>query len=144
MHDYLIKKTIRDVTQGIPIKCKEFFEIWKADTKENEEGSKKPEQQNESKKLKAASTKPSKKGKKEKKGKGATALNVQISGEIYFTDPSLSVHHLIQRDRDVCDGYIFLSVNSLMTRMQKFYMNPLVINLVKIRNLPVDVLNKHG
>lgn len=90
-----------------------------------------------------------KKQKKEKKnerkgGSGGGVVSITVSGEIFFTEPNLTVHRISKRDRDILDGYALLSIKNLMTRSQKSEMNPLVINIKKVTNLPVEKLSQNG
>lgn len=99
-------------------------------------------------KVKEKGSKKEKKGKKKdgdagKTGTGA-ALVISVSGELFFTEPNLTVHRVAKRDREVYDAYGVITVKNLMTRFQKSLLNPLVINVKKINNLPVKILAKHG
>lgn len=141
----MIKKLIDKISAGVPIKCKEFVHVWCAKNDKSlslldvviEDSSA------DTVKSKKSETHTKKKKKAEKKPT-LEPLTITVSGEVFFTDPNLSIHRIGKGDREVHDGYALLTVKNLMTRAQKNEMNPLVINVKKIVKLPVNVITKHG
>lgn len=143
-HDYLIKKIIQDVSDGVPVKCTEFVRVWVA-TSDEHILQRDVSESKENQKSKGGKKKKGKvKENEEKKGGSSGVRVINVSGEVFFTEPNLSTHRLAKSDREICAGYVLLSVRNLMTRSQKNEMNPLVINIKKIVKLPVEILEKQG
>lgn len=136
---------IEKLSAGIPIKCKEFVRVWctKVDKSLSLMDVVIDDSSADTVKSKKSETRTKKKKKGEKKPT-LEPLTIRVSGEVFFTDPNLSIHRLEKGDREVYDGYALLTVKNLMTRAQKNEMNPLVINIKKIVKLPVHVITKHG
>lgn len=147
IHDHMVKKMIEDINSGVPIRCKEFVRVWStsSDAHMTIENLVVDDSNSKTKQGTAAGRKKKdKKDKKDKKAISSGPLAITISGEVFFTDPNMTVHRIAKSDPEIYDGYALLTVKNLMTRTQKNEMNPLVINVKKVLKLPAAVLAKHG
>lgn len=86
------------------------------------------------------STKSSSKIRDKKKN---TVLNIIVPAEVFFTDPNFSLY-CMEKNNNKMEGYVLINVINLMTRPQKIRMDPLVLKIHSVNNLPIDVLQKHG
>ncbi|XP_044757597.1 uncharacterized protein LOC123315803 [Coccinella septempunctata] len=122
-HCFLVYDTISSVKKGDQIKCKYFASSSEitSETKQNEKSktNKKPEE----------------------KKKDPYFI---VPGEIFFTDPSMAIYELKEPNELLSAGFLFLSVENLMTREQKSSLNPFIVKINKLDRLPVDILEQHG
>lgn len=141
----MIKKIIEKVTAGLPIKCKDFVPVWRATADTTIPLVDDASEEDSTRKKSSTRTKASMKTKKEKQAT-LEPSTITVSGEVFFTDPNLTVHRIVKNnnDREIYDGYAVLTVKNLMTRTQKNEMNPLVVNIKKVVKLPVNVMAKNG
>lgn len=122
----------------------------KSKSKKSKKGSKKSSKSKKSKGSKKSKTskksKGSRRSKKKKNGKKkkADVFKAKISCETFFTDPILCTYRLENSDSSANCGFALVSVEKLLVLLQKLEYNPLVIKIMKINNLPVDVLQKEG
>lgn len=156
----MVTKLIHNASNGLPIEYKESAPVCLPPTRSllktptlNLSKSKKDKKQNDTKKKttknrKSATTskKSNKRSSKGKKGKKADTIppKFEIPGEIFFTEPDLSIYRLQNANSSITEGYIVTTLTNLMTKSQKYYLNPLVIKIKKISNLPIETLKKHG
>ncbi|XP_017776186.1 PREDICTED: uncharacterized protein LOC108562384 [Nicrophorus vespilloides] len=85
-----------------------------------------------------------KKSKKSKKEKKKVNLKMSLSGESFFTDSNLCVHGTKETMDKIQKMYVLTRVKDLMTVEAQAEMNPLVIKLKMVKNLPVEILQKEG
>lgn len=71
-------------------------------------------------------------------------VTVSIPAEVFFTDPNYSVYKKENQDNIIKNVYISISVDQLLSRAQKLVLDPLVIKIIKLNNVPVDTLNEIG
>lgn len=93
---------------------------------------------------KSAKSKKSK-GKKSKKMKTPKALvKFTVPGEVFITNPKFSVFALENSNKTIRSGYLLISVENLFNRLQEIYLNPLIISIDAIKNMPVEMLSERG
>lgn len=159
----MVSKLIQNAVNGLSNEYKEYAPVCpmstvethaetkvasnveKKKTKKSDAGKKK---KNAKKKEKSASSKKSggKRGRAGKKGKEKDTgpSKIDVPGEIFFADPNLSVYRLQNANKSVTDGYVISTITKLLTKIQKYDLNPIVIKIKKITKLPVDMLRKQG
>ncbi|XP_071055405.1 uncharacterized protein [Onthophagus taurus] len=105
--------------------------------------SKKKEDKKKDKKKEKKKKKDKKSEKKSKKSpKMSNEMSVKVSGEIFFTDPNLAMFDVRNPNLTITNGYVLLAVEKLMTRQQKYDLNPFVVKIDKIDDLDVETLRK--
>lgn len=160
VHDFIINKVVQSSINGLPVEYKEYTPPCPVSTIETHaeikvENIEKPKREQKAgantKKAKAKkkekSSKSSKKSSQKTKGKkekDAGPAKIDVPGEIFFTDPNLSVYRLQNTNTSVTDGYAISSIVNMMTKAQKYDLNPIVIKIKKMCNIPVDILQKQG
>ncbi|XP_057659206.1 uncharacterized protein LOC130895721 [Diorhabda carinulata] len=94
--------------------------------------------------------KPDKKSLKEKKKKTQDETKtrdkiiISIPAEIFFTEFSMGTFRVVSKNNFVDSAFVFVSANNLLSRAQKISLNPIVVKIFKIENLPADQLRKLG
>ncbi|KAK9880987.1 hypothetical protein WA026_014335 [Henosepilachna vigintioctopunctata] len=135
-HSYMVYYTISSAKKGSLIKCKEFNALPSGNIAE----------QLKEKKIEKKKSKKKRKNKKKKKGKEKKKGDPHfiLQGEVFFTDPRLAVYKLRDASYSLTNGFIFLTVDNLMTREQKSSLNPFIVKLKKLQYLPADILREYG
>ncbi|KAF5290138.1 hypothetical protein FQR65_LT11650 [Abscondita terminalis] len=155
LHKYTVNKIIDDCIHNKNFNCKDFAPICPSplteeqteksakmtafDKNSNSKNLKKDKQFD--KKIKKEADKTSK-TKENRKGKGSD-VKISVPGEIFYTDPNLSVHKLNMESSQISQAFIITSATDILTREQKFQLNPLIIKIGKVSNLPLDILEKY-
>lgn len=108
--------------------------------KKKKEKDKKPEKKSKSSKT------SSKKSQRKAKGmpKKSDHFQITVPGEVFFTDPNLSMYDFKYANDTVTKAYLLLGVERLMSTKQKFYLNPMIIKIEKIENLNAQLLKEKG
>ncbi|KAK4882063.1 hypothetical protein RN001_005382 [Aquatica leii] len=142
LHKHYINKIIDQVVKKEKVKCKEFTLICPPpETDANlEENENKPKN---SKKEKGNKSKKNTKSDKKKKADATESLKISVPGEIFFTDPNLSIYKLKTCSNKIFQAFVITTASDVMTKAQKYKLNPLIIKIGKISNLPVELLRKH-
>ncbi|KAG5889994.1 hypothetical protein JTB14_035906 [Gonioctena quinquepunctata] len=71
-------------------------------------------------------------------------IKMKVPAEIFFTDSNPAMYGLSDLTGFIKSSFVFVAVDHLLTRTQKLALNPLVVKINKIDNLPADVLKNHG
>lgn len=97
-------------------------------------------------KKKPKKDKKSLKSKKSKKKTNAPKriLKFTIAGEAFITNPRLCIYGLENNDPAIRNGYLLISTEKLFTRLQEIKLKPLIVSIDSLKNIPVDILSKHG
>ncbi|KAF2897906.1 hypothetical protein ILUMI_08276 [Ignelater luminosus] len=158
LHYFQVNKIIDLIINGKEVECKDLVPVCPrpltdADISKQtalEEESKKRgnisrKEPNLKKSGKESNTKKEKKNKKEKKEKpqSTDTLKIVIPGEVFYTDPNISIYDLKTTSSVLTHGFILTTAEQLLSRLQKYSFNPLIIKIKKLSNLPVDLLAKH-
>lgn len=158
LHCFQVNKIIDLIISGKEVECKDLVPVCPqpltdADISKQaalaEENKKMSNVKSKDSKLKKSgkegNTKKEKKNKKEKKEKtkGVDTLKIVIPGEVFYTDPNISIYNLQTPSPVLTHGFILTTAEQLLSRLQKYSFNPLIIKIKKLSNLPVDVLAKH-
>lgn len=69
---------------------------------------------------------------------------VSVPAEVLFTDPNSAIYKEETENDTVKNVYILLSVDKLLSRAQKLLLDPLVIKIKKLSNLPTNILKELG
>lgn len=128
-----IKDTIEKVTLGEIVRCKDYTPavIINKETENNRENIKKQENKKENKNNRKISI-------------DAISLKIEVPAETLFTDPILSKYKLKANDKNIRNGFVFLSSENLLSAKQKFELSPLVLKVWKINNLQSQFLKDQG
>ncbi|KAL3276911.1 hypothetical protein HHI36_012279 [Cryptolaemus montrouzieri] len=121
-HSFRVYETIRAIKNGISVKYKEY-----GLPSASVEMEKAPDKQ---------------KGKKQEEKRRDPYFI--FPAEVFFTDPKLAIYRMKEENVSVSDGFVFVSVQNLMTREQKSSLNPFVVKIKKLECLPVDLLQEDG
>lgn len=128
----MVNKIIADLLADKIVKCR----IFSLETQSRPDSAKKTKGRKKEKKK-------SKKNRKSKKGKkGDSVPKIAVPGEVFFTDPQLVVFGIEKPLNAISNAYAILTVKNFMTRKQKMELNPIVIKIKKISNLPVKALEE--
>lgn len=79
-----------------------------------------------------------------RKRNDSTDITIMVPAEVFFTDSNLSIYRSDLSNGVVSRAFVFITVESLMTKAQKLILNSLIIKIKKIVNIPVDVLQQIG
>lgn len=69
---------------------------------------------------------------------------ITVNAEIFFAHPFCSIHSEKSITGPVSDAYVLIKVRSLMSMAQKLILNPLIIKIDKLKNIPTDILKSCG
>lgn len=71
-------------------------------------------------------------------------LKFTVPGEVFITNPPLSIFSLENNDSVIRCGFLLISVSDLFTKIQEDNLNPLVVSIESLKNIPVDILTRYG
>lgn len=138
-----MNKIIEKISNNEEVCCKDFIPIalppLPAAVQKSEGSEVKSSKQ---KKHKSVTKKLPRKIKEHKKIKKRDVLQIKVSGEVFFTDPIVSIYDVKEPNDVISNAYVLLSVDRLMTNSQKFLMNPMIVKVDKIENLDVKALEQ--
>ncbi|GJQ72731.1 hypothetical protein Trydic_g1388 [Trypoxylus dichotomus] len=72
----------------------------------------------------------------------ADGLQIKVSGEVFFTDPTISIFDCKNTNAAILKVFLFLGVENLMTSKQKCWMNPMIVKVKKLNNLDSELLKQ--
>ncbi|XP_028138161.1 uncharacterized protein LOC114332519 [Diabrotica virgifera virgifera] len=95
------------------------------------------------KKTNNTETKNDKKVKKGKETKSKDTLTVKVPAEIFFTESYMATYRVLAKNSFANNVLVFVSAKNLLSRAQKLALNPLVVKIFKIIDLPAEKVKEH-